>query len=220
MTAALPDEGDILDWGCGHGLVALLAAEERPGRSVVGADIDVDKLETARRAATAAGFGDRVTFWDLVDGELPVGTWDAVAIVDMLYLLAPDAQEQLVHEAAACLAPGGVLVVKDLDDRPRLKAWLAAVQEAISVRVTRITATADGLHRPPGPARVERWMAAAGLATERQPCHRGHHVPHVLVVGTKPTVDQAGAPRRTTDALTLVHLCMAVLSESGGTFPF
>lgn len=218
VTARLPREGTILDWGCGHGLVSLLAAEEHEGRHVVGVDIDAGKLEDARRAAEGTPFAHRVTFRPIEPGELPTGLWDAVVMVDMLYLLAPEAQQQLLEAAADCLAPGGVLVVKDIDSRPRPKAWLAAVQEAISVRIARITATADGLHRPPGPELVEGWMAAAGLDTAVRPCHRGHHVPHVLVTGRRARPADELAPRRH-GVLGLVHLCTAWLSESGGTFP-
>lgn len=218
VTARLPREGTILDWGCGHGLVALLAAEEHEGRRVVGVDIDAAKLEDARRAADSTPFAHRVTFRQLEPGELPTGTWDAVVIVDMLYLLSPDAQAQLLRAAADCLAPGGVLVVKDIDSRPRPKAWLAALQEAISVRVARITATADGLHRPPGPELVEGWMAAAGLATARRACHRGHHVPHVVVTGRRSHPADVTATRGV-DLAALVHVCTAWLFESGGTFP-
>lgn len=201
VTEALPESGRILDWGCGHGLTALLAAEEHAGRSVEGVDIDAAKLATAQRAAAATPFADRVRFRELADGELPAGSWDAVVIVDMLYLLSPETQSALLRAAAASLAPGGVLVVKDIDARPRAKAWLAAAQEVVSVRVARITATEEGLARPPGPDQVERALAAAGLATERHPCHRGYHVPHVLVVGRRAAADRShGGP--------------------GGTFPF
>lgn len=181
----IPTEGSILDWGCGHGLTALLAAEERPGRSVVGVDIDVTKLRVADRAAAATPFADRLQFRQVTGGDLPTGSWDGIVIVDVLYLLAPDSQEALVRAAALALRPGGVLVVKDMDERPKVKAWLAAVQELASVRVARITASAEGLHRPPGPDAVARWLADTGLLVERHPCHRGRHVPHVLVVGRR-----------------------------------
>ena len=59
--------------------------------------------------------------------------------MDVLYLLGREAALGLVAEAAAALAPGGALVVKEIDVRPRWKYELARAQELVSTRITRIT---------------------------------------------------------------------------------
>ena len=70
-------------------------------------------------------------------------------MVDVLYLLGQDRALDLVTRAAAALAPGGVLAVKEIDVRPRWKYELARVQEMVSTRVTRITAGEGVAFVPP-----------------------------------------------------------------------
>jgi 2-polyprenyl-3-methyl-5-hydroxy-6-metoxy-1,4-benzoquinol methylase len=126
VAAHVPPSGRVLDVGCGHGVFTLYLAASAPERAVVGVDVDADKLVAARRAAEHAGLP--VTFAEAVGGELPAGLWDAVTVVDVLYLLGPDRALDLVGRAAAALAPGGVLAVKEIDVRPRWKYELARVQ--------------------------------------------------------------------------------------------
>ena len=57
----MPRRGEILDAGCGHGLLSLYLAAQSPERRITGVDIDDEKLAVARRAAAAAHVDDRVT---------------------------------------------------------------------------------------------------------------------------------------------------------------
>src|SRR6478752_1301271 len=51
IAAHLPQSGRVLEIGCGHGLFSTYAALGVPDRSVVGVDIDADKIALARRVA-------------------------------------------------------------------------------------------------------------------------------------------------------------------------
>lgn len=186
IEALLPESGRILDWGCGHGVLALFAADRQPGRTVVGTDIDAAKLGGARRAVDAAGHADRVELRQVAPDAVPEGEWDAIVLNDVVYLLAADRQQRLVRACAAALAPGGVLVSKELGPSPRWKHRLSRIQEHLSVSALRITATGDGLQPFPDPAVVAGWMADAGLTTEVVPMDRGYHVPHVAAIGRRP----------------------------------
>lgn len=181
VEAHLPRAGRVLDLGCGHGVFSLFLASSSPQRTVVGVDVDGDKLVTARGAAERSGLP--VTFTEAVDGAVPDGPWDAVTIVDVLYLLGLDAALDLVAQAAAALAPGGVLVIKEIDVRPRWKYRLTRWQEVVSTRVTRIT-QGEGVDFVP-PDDIAGAMTAAGLAVERHPLDRGAVHPHLLLVGRR-----------------------------------
>ena len=104
---------------------------------------------------------------------------------DVLYLLAPERQERLVRAAAAALAPGGVVLCKEMDGAPRWKARLVDVQERLTVGRLSVSATADGLQPYPPPDRVAGWLAAEGLAVEVRRVDRRYHAPHVAVVGRR-----------------------------------
>jgi len=190
----------VLEIGCGHGLFAAYATLSSPGRMVTGVDIDADKVVHARAAAARlaatpghggapGGRGDttRLTFAVAESGAVPAGPWDAVVVVDMLYLLPAAEQRRLLTEAVAALAPGGVLVVKEMGAEPRWKVRWNTLQETLSVKVLGITAGSSFDFVPP--AQMAGWLTELGLSTtlHRLDCRRLH--PHHLLVARRPASD-------------------------------
>jgi 2-polyprenyl-3-methyl-5-hydroxy-6-metoxy-1,4-benzoquinol methylase len=172
----------VLEVGCGHGLFALHLA--LTGREVTGIDIDPLKIEHAQQAAAVArGRGATCEFAVAPPGHVPAGPWDAVVIVDVLYLLDEGGQEALVKACAGELAEPGVLVVKEMAPTPRWKATWNRVQETLSVRVLRITAGRHLTFVPPGV--VGGWMKAAGLAVRAVRIDQDCVHPHHLLVGSR-----------------------------------
>lgn len=186
LCAEVPPAGRVLEVGCGHGLVAASLALESADREVVGFDIDPDKIRDAGVIAErvrAGGGRLEVTVGDGA-GALPAGPWDAIVIVDVIYLLAPERQEQLLAACADGLAPGGVLVLKDNDQRPRLKYAFARFEEVVATKVVRITAGSDLHWRS-----AEAWaglMERSGLATTIRRVDKRYPYPHVIIVGRRP----------------------------------
>jgi 2-polyprenyl-3-methyl-5-hydroxy-6-metoxy-1,4-benzoquinol methylase len=181
VVEALPTEGRVLEVGCGHGLFSGYLARRSPGLQVVGVDIDVDKIAVA--AAAEPLDGGRLRFAVGDSCSVPEGPWDAVVLVDVLYLLDEAGQRALLESCAAVLAPGGVLVVKDMATRPRWKARWNAMQEALSVRVLKITAGSPEFVFT-DPDERARWLVASGLGDVRaRRLDRGRVHPHHLLVG-------------------------------------
>ena len=58
----LPANAAVLELASGHGVLSLLAAEERPDIRVTGLDISPPAVAVARRLLAASGHGDRVSF--------------------------------------------------------------------------------------------------------------------------------------------------------------
>ncbi|MEK6537293.1 MAG: class I SAM-dependent methyltransferase [Actinomycetota bacterium] len=117
----VPASGTIVDLGCGHGLFTNLLALRSAGRQVTGIDFSPEKIDLARK--TAAG---RVNIHfitaDIADIYIP--ECDAITIVDFLYLLPGDAQRRVLAGCRRKLKPGGLLVWKAQERRPRWKyAW-------------------------------------------------------------------------------------------------
>lgn len=185
VAEAVPGAGRILEIGCGHGLFATYLALGDERRTVLGTDVDGDKIHAAQRASEGV---DNLTFRPDEPGAFPPGPWDAVCIVDVLYLIDRAGERALLETAAEHLAPGGVLVVKEMGTTPRWKyRWMAA-QERLSVQVLKITAGHDLTFVPP--PELGDWMQQAGLTDlEHRPLHRGYLHPHHLVTARKP-----GAP--------------------------
>jgi 2-polyprenyl-3-methyl-5-hydroxy-6-metoxy-1,4-benzoquinol methylase len=182
VAAAVPRGGRVLEIGCGHGLFATYLALDDPARTVVGTDVDGDKIRAAQRAATGLA---NLSFAPAAPGELPEGPWDAIAIVDVLYLIDRAGERSLLHDAARRLAPGGVLVVKEMGTTPRWKFRWMALQERLSVQVLRITAGHDLTFVAPD--ELATWMTEAGLTGVTHRRLDAHHLhPHHLVTAQRP----------------------------------
>jgi 2-polyprenyl-3-methyl-5-hydroxy-6-metoxy-1,4-benzoquinol methylase len=182
IAGVVPRGGRVLEIGCGHGLFSTYLALEDPSRTVVGTDVDGDKIRAAQRAAEGL---TNLSFAAAAPGELPDGPWDAVVIVDVLYLIDREGERRLVHDAAARLAAGGVLVVKEMGTAPRWKfRWMAA-QEKLAVQVLRITEGHDLTFVPPD--ELASWMAEVDLDDiAHRRLDAGHVHPHHLVTARRP----------------------------------
>ncbi|WP_448629517.1 class I SAM-dependent methyltransferase [Cellulomonas soli] len=184
VVAALPAAGRVLEVGCGHGLFSAYAALTSPGRTVVGVDIDPAKIAHAQ--AATRGSGTAVSFTVEPSGAVPAGPWAAVVFVDVLYLLPAQEQRRLLREAVHALAPDGVVVVKEMDTRPRWKARWNTWQETVSVKVLGLTAGSafDFVE----PRVMAGWLSELGLTPRLQRIDRGRLHPHHLLIAHRPQV--------------------------------
>lgn len=107
--------GTIADLGCGGGNLVIALARRFPRSKVVGFDVSETALAVARRHLAEASLANA----SIVDANTTpmgaAGPFDLVTTYDVLH----DAPrpEQLVEEAAAALAPGGVWLLGDMDAR-------------------------------------------------------------------------------------------------------
>lgn len=182
LESRVPRSGHVVDVGCGHGLGSLVLALGGPARAVLGVDIDADKIPHGVAAAARVGAAN-VAFEAIEPGWRPAVAADAIVLVDVLYLLGREAARALLADLCGWLAPGGQLLVKEIDVVPRWKYQLARLQELVATRVTRITEgeQVDFL----APDDIAAVLAAAGLEVEHVPLHRGRPHPHHLVVGRR-----------------------------------
>ncbi|HXH84007.1 MAG TPA: class I SAM-dependent methyltransferase [Candidatus Tectomicrobia bacterium] len=119
----LPDEGVVLDIGCGFGLFSLYYAATGPARLLRGLDVNGRRIALARRAAGRLGLdnavyeqGDARDFKG--DGEIA-----AAYMLDIVHHVPPASVPPLLRALRRCLPPGGRLLVKDVDTRPAAKRW-------------------------------------------------------------------------------------------------
>ncbi len=131
----LPDEGPVLDVGCGFGLFSLYYAATGPQRFLRGLDVNRRRIAMARRAAHRLGL-DNVVYEEADardfkgDGEVR-----AAYMLDIVHHVPAAAVPPLLEQLRRCLARGGVLLVKDVDTRPAPKRWFTwALDKAMSPR--------------------------------------------------------------------------------------
>jgi 2-polyprenyl-3-methyl-5-hydroxy-6-metoxy-1,4-benzoquinol methylase len=132
----LPDEGPVLDIGCGFGLFSLYYAATGPRRFVRGIDLNARRIAMARRAAARLGLdnvayeqGDARHFKG--DGEVA-----AAYMLDIVHHVSAEAVPPLLAALHRCLPPGGVLVLKDVDTRPAPKRWFTWVLDKLMAPAT------------------------------------------------------------------------------------
>ncbi len=184
VDAEVPTRGRVLEIGCGHGLVSAYLALACPEREVRGVDIDERKLTIARAAAARLDAGDGSLELALSDGGfVPAGPWDAIVIVDVLYLLDADHELALLDACVAELAPAGSLVIKETDVVPRLKHTIARLQEVFATRVLRITAGESLAFTPIG--ELAEHLDDQGLSVTVRRVDGGYPHPHSLLVARR-----------------------------------
>jgi len=126
----VPKQGFIVDLGCGHGLFACVMRESSPTRRVLGIDLDPRKIDVARGAIQDTQWL-RFEVGDIVAEAPP--KCDGVTIVDVLYLLPFEQQEQVLKNAATALGEGGSLVVKAQERKRDPRYALTYAQEMVTV---------------------------------------------------------------------------------------
>ena len=126
----VPNKGFIVDLGCGHGLFACVLREASPTRRVLGIDLDPRKIDIARKAIQDTQWL-RFEVGDIV--ATPPPKCDAVTIVDVLYLMPFEQQEQVLRNAASALGEGGPLIVKAQEKRLDPRYAVTYAQELVTV---------------------------------------------------------------------------------------
>ena len=159
LIKVVPAQARVLDVGCGGGLfLALLVATGRISEGV-GFDASRMAIEVARRLEPNLPAGHRIRFEHRgVDEPWPNEVFDVVSIVDLMHHVPTAEQEGLFLKAARHVAPGGMLLYKDVSQGPAWRAWASRLHDLIVAR--------QWIHIVPF-ASVVRWAEAAGLDTER-----------------------------------------------------
>jgi len=173
----VPPSGRVLDVGCGHGLFSHLMAVQSRERAVLGVDPSPTKIAVAQRVGQQlANVSFRLGTIDVVDED----DFQAITIMDVLYLLPPAEKLRLLQRCRELIAPNGVLLLKTNDTRPRWKYWVTRTQEALMTGLG-LTHSEHGLHFFSAPANAAV-LERAGFRVQIVPLPTRLPYPHVLFV--------------------------------------
>jgi SAM-dependent methyltransferase len=118
MDLLLPDEGRILDIGCGFGLFAAYFGQTQPERRIVGVDPNARRIDMARRVCSRIGLeGHAFVAGDARSAALE-GPFMGAYVLDVMHHIPADDQLALLERLRDLLAPRGVLVIKDITTEP------------------------------------------------------------------------------------------------------
>lgn len=170
----LPKGARLLEVGGGHGLFATLAAHSGSGEAVV-VEPDLRKVfgtRTRDRVRFVAGFDDCIR-----------GSFDAVALLDVLYAIPIADWDALLARLAERVRPGGTLLVKEMDPRSWKQQWNRA-QETLSMRFLKITYARTFNYEAPD-VLAARLRRHGFDSVSLLPIDAGYPHPHLLFVARK-----------------------------------
>ncbi len=182
----------VLEVGTGYGLILLVLAEHRYHSQNLprlrGFDIDDYKLRYGRLAAQRVN--QPIEFTDQLPGRSQ--DWEVIMLVDVLYLLPPAEQQNLLSQLLELLAPGGRLLIKEMNHRPRWKFLIVRFQELVAVKVLRITEQyGSGSFAFVNLYQLADELAAQGYKTQLVRLDRGWVYPHLLLEVQKTAIVKA-----------------------------
>ncbi len=148
----LPEEGRLLDVGCGTGLLNYVIAKRRPRLQILGVDIDRRAIELASRYNRA----DNLDFAPLPLGEV-TGCFDCISFVDVMHHTTEDEARGLLEQAAPLLAGDGQVIIKDVG---RKGGWASYAHDRYITRskVVRLAELEEMLRIVPDDYRVVRQL--------------------------------------------------------------
>jgi uncharacterized protein (DUF2062 family) len=189
----LPEDGRLVDVGCGQGLLLALVAQAKewsvlgtwpstwtspPARlSLAGIELRPRMADLARHAVE----GDA----EIVAGDArtaPLAPADVIVLFDVLHLVDEDSQREIVTRAATALAPAGRLLIREADASAGWRFQMVRFGN-------RLTAIVQGRWRARLNFRTaegwQRLFEEAGLTAAVHPMGEGTPFANVLIVATK-----------------------------------
>lgn len=174
-------DGALLDIGCGLGLLGQYLRERGFRGPYLGIDFDAAKIEEASRAAQAVDPGLAFEAGDARRG-MPAFSGH-VALLDVLHYLGQDDQQTLLHEVAARVAPGSMLVLRNVLRAPGWRFRLTVLEERFLYASRWMRSPA--LHFPER-TEIETPLREAGLEVDVKPLWGDTPFNSFLIVARRP----------------------------------
>lgn len=184
LCARVPAGAEVVDLGCGLGMLAVALAELGGGRRTLGVDWDEAKVAAGQQAAADLP-AVMLQRGDL--RELCLAPCDVITLIDVLHYYQPAVQSQVLRRAAAALRPGGQLLIRETDPARRGAARLTRLIERTMVRL--------GWNRGPSVyyrplSELHAELQGLGLSTHQLELAGATHPGNVLVCARKPGPEQ------------------------------
>jgi 2-polyprenyl-3-methyl-5-hydroxy-6-metoxy-1,4-benzoquinol methylase len=179
LIERVPAGASVLDVGCGAGLLLGLLAKTGRLSHGLGFDSNGGAIERARLMRQRLGGDFRLEFErrDVADGW-PEGHFDVVSLIDVMHHVPTQHQASVIRLAAARLKPGGLLLYKDMVQRPRWRAFMNRLHDLVLARQwIQYAPIAD----------VAQWMKAAGLQVGEIQLYNTFWYGHELLTATAPS---------------------------------
>ncbi|MES2289897.1 MAG: class I SAM-dependent methyltransferase [Pseudomonadota bacterium] len=166
---AVPQDGTVLEVGCGTGRNLIAVAKRYPTATLFGLDISEEMLTTARAKVAAAGLADRITLKQADATDFDPQALFGIARFDRVFFsytlsMIPDWRGAIGQGAKAT---GGALHLVDFGQFEKLPTWFGRMMFAWLAKFD--VTPRDALHDAIGAAAAEN-----GLTPLFEPLYRGY----------------------------------------------
>ncbi|MCC6710766.1 MAG: class I SAM-dependent methyltransferase [Candidatus Pacebacteria bacterium] len=143
VVKSIIKEKNILDIGCGHGLLEFLLSQKKFSGKITGIDPDRNKIFLARKL-----FKDNYRNYGFFNEKIETFVskslknkkkFDCITIIDVDYLLNINEKTKLINNVKKLLTKDGLLVMKTVVKRKTFGFYLGYLQELITVFLFRKT---------------------------------------------------------------------------------
>lgn len=124
LESCIPQNGFIIDLGCGYGIFSNLLALLSSRREILGLELDESKIKYADQGIANVSFQNA----DITKAKIPDA--DCILLIHVLHHLnSYSDQEVLLKACCGKLKEGGKLVICEVDRRPWWKFILAQIAD-------------------------------------------------------------------------------------------
>ena len=134
----VPQQGNILDIGCGYGFMAYMLYFTANQRIITGIDHDEEKIETANHCFSKPATVNFV-HGDVLNFEFE--RYDTIILADVLHYLQPGEQQVLIEKCIAQLNSAGTVIIREGDKDHISKHKKTLATEFFSTRVFKFNKT-------------------------------------------------------------------------------
>lgn len=182
LLSVVPKGSSVLDVGCGSGIFLGLLMKRVGLRAALGFDFSKSAIElaTIMRERLPAEMAKSISFERRnANQSWPGGTFDMVSMIDVMHHVPPAAQREVFLQAIDHVAPGGLLLYKDMANHP--------VPFALANRMHDLIMAHQWINYIPI-ALIKSWGAEAGLNVKQESQCRMIWYAHEWIVFQKPAL--------------------------------
>ena len=136
IIESIPNDGEFLDIGSGYGTFCFILSKERPRIQIIGIELDKKRVNAAN-SRVADGSNSKFVCSDITNFSTNK-RFDVITCLDLIHHIPTKDHLVVLKKTNKLLKDDGILIVKDMDDKPFYKYLWNYVHDCIMTRSTKM----------------------------------------------------------------------------------